>query len=131
MSDTGAFTVVWQDSDGSGIGIVSQPYDEFGLPLTPGAMVVNTTINGKQDQPDVAMDDRGQCLVVWRDNANEAIRGQHFDANAAPLGNEILVSDPSAADNMLKATWVARHVTLIQNERDSAYEPIRMSRMAM
>lgn len=97
MSGTGAFTVVWQDSDGSGVGIVSRPYDEFGLPLTPGVLFVNTTINGKQDQPDVAMDDSGQSLVVWRNNSSGEIRGQRFDTTAAPLGNEILVSDPSAS----------------------------------
>jgi hypothetical protein len=98
MADVGSFTAVWQGDDENGIGIVARSYDSAGLPLTPTEVVVNTSTEGVQDKPDVAMANDGRALIVWHDHSSHEIRAQRFDANAVPLAAEFLVSDPSATD---------------------------------
>jgi len=107
MSDTGAFTVVWQGEDGQSIGIVARAFDAVGLPFTPAEIVVNTATHGVQDAPDVAMADDGQGLVVWHDQTNKDVRGQRFDALGAPVAKELTISDPAASKADAPATAVA------------------------
>ena len=92
IADNGAFTIAWQGRDGNGDGITARAYDSNGNALTVTDQVVNTTVNGLQDAPDVAMASDGSSLVVWRNNTAKEIRGRRYDAAGIALGDEFVIS---------------------------------------
>jgi hypothetical protein len=107
-SSTGGGVAVWCDAavsgtnppdgqDGSGSGIYAHHFDTSGNPVGSDFRV-NTSTTGPQDAPDVAMFPDGQFVVAWRDKNPPiyGIRMQRYDANAQPIGSEILVSTASA-----------------------------------
>ncbi|MFG1690702.1 metallophosphoesterase [Gemmatimonadota bacterium] len=75
-SSGGRSVVVWED-DSSGTERVYQIYartfDVHGCPW-PVQFVVNAESAGDQRKPDVAMDDQGNYVVVWRDESDETGR---------------------------------------------------------
>ncbi|MCB1994343.1 MAG: hypothetical protein KDG57_00410, partial [Rhodoferax sp.] len=95
----GGFVATWQDSsgaDGNGWGIIAQRYAADGSKL--GAeIVVNTTITGTQESPDVAGLSNGGFVVAW--HYSNATYAQVLDASGAKVGAEIRVSDSDAPAN--------------------------------
>ena len=104
------FAVVWQDesdhtdeNDASEDGVFARVYS--GIPFFNGsvgtiknAFRVNTTVKNDQQNPDIAMDQEGNFVVVWESenqagpNTSTDIVAQRFDQNGNPLGQEILVN---------------------------------------
>src|SRR5688572_31726976 len=90
----GDFVIVWESigQDGDDEGVYGQRYAADGTPL--GAeFQVNTETIGPQSEPDVAMDDAGNFVVVWRGITEEGpgpenagIFAQRFDAAGVPQG---------------------------------------------
>ncbi len=82
----GNVVVTWQDDrDGNGVGqIYARGFDKDGNP-TFSEKVVNTVADGQQRNPDVAMDDQGNFVVVWEDdqdgNGSYQVLGRGFNAN--------------------------------------------------
>ncbi|MDA8018361.1 MAG: thrombospondin type 3 repeat-containing protein [Thermoanaerobaculia bacterium] len=98
----------------------------FGQPptvLDGHQFLVNTYTTDTQERPGVAMDHRGDFVVVWVSNGSDngdtslrSIQGQRFAADGDPLGNQFLVnsyttngqSDPAVAmdsDGNFVAIW--------------------------
>lgn len=95
MDDDGNFVVVWespQDPDGSR-GIYGQRFDTLGVPQGT-EFLVNTTTNGIQKNPSVAMDENGNFVVAWQsdDTGDWDIYAQRFDASGVPQGSEFRVN---------------------------------------
>ncbi|MGD9897748.1 MAG: Ig-like domain-containing protein, partial [Calditrichaceae bacterium] len=69
MDSLGNFVVVWQsaDQDGSGPGIYGQRFNSSGS-KSGTEFIVNDTTLYQQINPDVAMDDLGNFVVVWESN---------------------------------------------------------------
>lgn len=94
----GDTVVAWQSNnqDGSGGGIYAQRYSASGAPQG-GEFRVNTTTDGSQVAPDVAMDADGDFIIVWAGqpapgDVNNDIYGQRFTAAGVPQGGEFVVN---------------------------------------
>lgn len=72
---------------------------------------INTTTNGPQTTPDVAMSSYGAAVVVWesygQDGSGWGIYGQRFDPAGAPVGGEIAINGVTAGDQRSPAVAVA------------------------
>jgi hypothetical protein len=105
----GRFAVVWTDqcafdpdsnfpcsgpgADGSGSGVFGRWFDASGRPA--GAQVqLNTTAEGFQGHPDVAVGADGRFFTVWESDGR--IVGRFFDATGTPLGGEVVLVDKTA-----------------------------------
>ena len=92
MALNGEFVIAWMDvTDGDFYGIVARRYDARGVPI--GAeFAVNTTTTDVQVVPRVAMDARGNFVVVWGSDATDGsqrnVLGQRYDAAGARRGGE-------------------------------------------
>ncbi len=103
-SPQGDFVVVWMSymqTGGDVFDIFAQRYDASGTALG-GELQVNTFTTGYQGNPDVALDDAGNFLVVWesetQDGSLKGVYGQRFDNSGAPAGDEFLVNTTFASD---------------------------------
>jgi hypothetical protein len=97
MDAHGDFVIVWHSwgQDGSEYGVYGQRYSTAGV--AQGAeFPVNTSTEGRQCVPSVAMDANGNFLVVWESGSD--IHGQRYGALGDPLGTEFIV-------NTTKADW--------------------------
>lgn len=95
MDRSGYFVVVWQDGRNSNYDIYCQRYNSIGV--TQG---VNTKISddaGTSDQgyPSIAMDGRGNYVIVWEDyrNSNPDIYYRRYNSNGSAQGINIKVND--------------------------------------
>jgi hypothetical protein len=98
MDAAGHFVVAW-DGDpnlASLDDIHARLYEPNGTPLG-GQFVVNTSLTGAQQYPQVATNDRQEFVIVWDSkvdpNVNERdIFGQRFDSLGGPIGGEFQVN---------------------------------------
>ena len=100
MNTFGRFVIAWTSlngQDGSGAGVYAQQFNADGTPLG-GEFLVNTTTQGTQTSPSVAVDGLGNFVVVWQDTGNGSeIRGQYFLSSGAPSGTEFTVNETPAS----------------------------------
>ena len=99
-------------TDTSSSSIQAQRFDQDGAPL--GAQFqVNSYTTGYQANPAVAVDSRGNLVVVWQsggsggtDQDSLSLQGQRFDSLGDPLGGEFQVNSytTSAQDRAAVAT---------------------------
>jgi hypothetical protein len=94
----GNFVVVWMSYYGSprSYEILGRRFDADGNALGD-EFQINTTSEGNQSTPAVAMDGAGNFVVVWQGpqssiETDEDIFGRRFDANGAPLCDEFCVN---------------------------------------
>ena len=90
----GDFVVVWESQlqDGSGYGIFGQRFSAVGTKI--GAEFrANSSTNGDQRFPDIAIDAKGDFVVVWQSvaPANDVV-ARLFDRTGAPLGADFRVN---------------------------------------
>lgn len=94
----GAFLVAWHGPGLDAEDVFAHLYDSNGIPLTD-ELLVNTGTQGSQLYPSVAAGDAGTFVVIWESRHEDqfgqisAIRGQLFDAGAAPLGDELRIDE--------------------------------------
>jgi hypothetical protein len=95
MDAGGNFVVVWEskDQDGSGRGVYGQRFNIDAQPVG-GEFRVNTTTDGNQKQPDVAMGAGGNFVVAWAsgDGSGEGIFARRYDSNGLPLTSELAIN---------------------------------------
>jgi large repetitive protein len=105
MMPGGGHVVVWQSTnqDGGAEGIYLQRYSDEGLPLGPEQRV-NTTTDGAQHDPAVAVADDGSFVVVWtsdgQDGSGKGVYGQRLAADGTAIGGEFRVNVMTAGDQM-------------------------------
>lgn len=116
----GRFAVVWTDEcardpdshfpcskpspDGSGSGVFGRWFDALGRPAS-AQVQLNTTAEGFQDFPDVAVGADGRFFTVWFSDGR--IVGRFFDATGTPLGGEVVLVDETADRFLSSAPSVA------------------------
>jgi hypothetical protein len=96
--DDGSFVVVW-GGVGPGTGyagsVFARRYDASGAPIDD-AFQVNGYSTDTQANPDIAMDEAGNFVVVWQsdtqDGSENGIFGQRFDSAGDPLGGEFQIN---------------------------------------
>ena len=99
----GGFVTVWESygqDDYDSDAVVARVIGADGGPVG-GEFRVNSTTEGNQSYPDVAVSGSGAILVVWEDDtgldgAFGSIRGQWYDAAASPAGGEFQVNAVAA-----------------------------------
>jgi Ca2+-binding RTX toxin-like protein len=122
----GRFVIAWQseDQDGSGYGIYAQRYSAQGVP--EGLVFqVNSTIDGDQTNPTVAMGDDGRFVIAWQSARNGSldIMAQRYSPSGIPVDSEMVVNqfteldqkDPTIAMNasgQFVIAWVSDHPAL-------------------
>ena len=93
----GAFVVAWVSAgqDGSGFGVYAQRYAANGA-KAGGEFKVNTTTNGDQAEPSVAMLSGGGFVIVWTSTHHPTfladVYGQRSSATGVKVGGEFLVN---------------------------------------
>ena len=104
MSRQGEFVVVW-DGDPKLAGlddIHARMFDPTGTAIGE-QFIVNTTLEGPQQNPKVAMNNRRQFIVVWDikidpDINEREIFAQRYDSTGEAIGNEFQVNTYIEAD---------------------------------
>lgn len=106
IDSTGNHLVVWQSKgqDGTGFGIYGQWLDPTGTKIGP-EFGINTTTDGDQTSPVVAIDSTGRATVAWQSDGQDGSDwGVYYARLDAVLGNvydttpsaETLVNDATA-----------------------------------
>ena len=97
MDEKGNFIIVWasEKQDGSNYGIFAQRFNNKGNPLGP-EFQVNTYTKGLQSYPTVAMDKKGNVVIVWQsdgqDGSDSGIFAQRYNSKGKALGSEFQVN---------------------------------------
>lgn len=96
VEDDGDFVVAWSSwgQDGSQGGVYAQQFDAAGA-KQGDEILVNTTTEGNQGYPDVAIDPTtGSFVVVWQQDAagTSDVYARAFDGNGAPVGDQTLLN---------------------------------------
>ncbi len=104
MSDDEAFAIVWVGPDADGTGIFLRIFDEKRA-TTMADIPVNTVTDGIQSNPDVALAEDEQVLVVWQspDGDGEGIVGRFFDFEGVPLSVEFPIATSTSGDQTAPA----------------------------
>ena len=107
LSD-GRFVVAWSDysgasGDGSAGDVRAQVFNADGT-RSGGELLINTSIEGGQQDVNIAALKGGGFVATWVDNtpsagdpSDTAVRAQVFGANGARVGNEFLVNTTTAS----------------------------------
>jgi len=107
----GDFVVVWDSygstgTDTSGDSIQARRYASDGS-AEGSEFQVNTYTHVNQASPSVALDSRGDFVVVWwsngsagSDTSGSSIQGQRFASNGTPLGSEFQVNTSTAGNQI-------------------------------
>jgi len=94
----GNFIIVWQswEQDGDGFGIFGRKYNSSGDPESI-EFQINTTAVDDQVHPAIAMDETGNCVVVWtsygQDSALSGIYAQRISSSGIFLGPEFQINE--------------------------------------
>jgi hypothetical protein len=98
MDGDGDFVATWTSDgqDGFGYGIYAQMYDAAGG-LIGGEFGVNTTLEGGQNDSDIARNAAGDFVIVWDDHGTGAFAQRYGDPGA--IGGELTVWEDDHLNN--------------------------------
>ena len=125
MNAHGYFVVVWDgDPNLAGLDdIHARLFDPNGVPLGD-QFVVNTFLDGAQCNPQVAMNDLAEFVVVWETQVDPNITereifGQYFNNLGEPVGDEFLINAYVEGDQRYPSVAISgagRFVTVWQSD---------------
>ena len=99
MDADGDFALVWDalgwSPDNNGYGVYGRRFSRAGT-LVGSEFLVNTTIAGTQNRPDVSMDAAGNMVVVWEGDGLSGMTGQYFGPSNVRVGGEFRVDTPAS-----------------------------------
>ncbi len=114
MDATGCFIVTWDGDPNLAAldDIHARMFDPNGTALGE-QFIVNSTLEQAQQNPQVAMNDYGEFVIVWDSridpNVNERdIFGQRFNSLGEPIGNEFQLNTCIDADQRYPAVAIGR-----------------------
>lgn len=97
MDADGDYIITWDSfgEDGDDFGVYAQRYNSDGT-VIGNNFRINTTTNGRQEDPDIAMDATGDFVICWesldQDGDDNGIYAQRYNADGTPEGNEFRVN---------------------------------------
>jgi hypothetical protein len=125
MDAAGYFIVAWDgDPDRASLDdIHARLFDPNGAPLGE-PFSVNTTHDGPQRYPKVAMNDRGEFIIVWEsqidpDITERDIFGQRFNSFGEPIGGEFQINMYIEGDQRYPSVAISddgRFITVWQSD---------------
>ncbi|HEX6240026.1 MAG TPA: hypothetical protein VFZ61_04005 [Polyangiales bacterium] len=103
MNGAGQFVVVWRSNIAGSFDVRAQRFDANGAARGP-ELAVNAFVAGDQLAPGVALDERGNFVVVWENALDDRfeIRARRFSAGGVPVAEETAVS-PDGGDQFAPA----------------------------
>jgi len=96
MNSSGAFVVVWRDERNGDFDVFCQRYNSSGTKLGTNFRVNDDAAEIEHNDPDVAIDDAGNFVVVWSvvDYQHGChTYGQRYSSDGTPLGNNFQVDN--------------------------------------
>ena len=126
MARDGRFVVAWESAIQGSYEIRARRFDPQ-CRSQGGEFTVNTVTQHSQRFPAVAIDARGNFVVVWRSNvaASFEIRGQRFTAAGVAAGGEIEVNAQSNGDQLAPSVAMdadGDFVVAWENSLDGGFE---------
>jgi len=115
MARTGHSIVAWDgDPNLAGLDDIHARRYDFNGTAIGEQFVINTTIAGPQQNPEVAVNSRGQFIIVWDSkidpNINERdIFAQRYDRVGRPIGGEFQVNTYMADDQKRPAVAIGEN----------------------
>jgi len=102
MDSIGNSVVAWTENNGTDIGnIKARRYNNNGDPIT-GELLINTTLTGTQTINQLAMDDSGNYIIVWKSEGQDGNEGgiyaQYFKQDGTKIGSEFRVNNSTSGD---------------------------------
>ena len=103
FDSAGNYVVAWhsRNQDGSGYGIYAQRFDAAGKAVG-SEFLVNTTTDGDQSNPTVAVAPDGRFVIAWQSNGQDGsgwgVYAQRFTADGEKDGGEFLVNTYTNSD---------------------------------
>jgi VCBS repeat-containing protein len=99
MDANGNYVVVWNGQNGSGTSIFAQRYNAAGVAQGSQFQINNNAVNS-ESQPDVAIDNAGNFVVVWsgQDSNGTGIFAQRYNAAGVAQGSNFQVNTTTAHD---------------------------------
>lgn len=103
MDKYGNFIIVWQGRDKNDWNIYGQIFDINGNRVSESDILINTTTDCNQKQPDVSIMGSSQFIVVWNNQSMhdvlevtmENINGQIFKKTGSKSGGEFEITSPT------------------------------------
>jgi len=94
VDDKGNFVVVWEEDHYGNVDIYGQRYGSDGTAIGQNFRVNDDVGDSLQYSPNVAMDSKGNFVVVWGDNRNVDwdIYGQRYEADGMPIGRNFRIN---------------------------------------
>lgn len=92
----GGFILTW--SDGNGFGDVAAQFFSAAGEKIGSQFLVNTSVDGAQFRPSIAVLDDGRFVITWMDFD---IRAQMFEADGTKVGPELLVNQVASFDQQI------------------------------
>ncbi|MEM9885905.1 MAG: 3-coathanger stack domain-containing protein [Bacteroidota bacterium] len=88
------FIIVWGSEDFQNDGMEDGIYAQRYFKGTTEELTVNPPSTLQQENPDIAIDDNGNFVVVWDspDGDQDGIYGQRYSANGSKIGSDFLVN---------------------------------------
>lgn len=128
-SDTNSFSVVWEDDiDNNGYYEICGIYGEVTLSnwkvKLDSVITINTESAGNQLRPDVAMNDKGQWVVVWEDDYDKNGKWEIFYQSMNRSSKEKLITDQYSINSKGKQEKITTDQIV---NRDSTGNQIRPS----
>lgn len=101
---SGGFVVAWTEDTGNEKDVVFQMFDADGTASRPVVNVASTSPRGdNNNEPAIAPLEDGRFVIVYdKDSSPLQIRGQRFDAESSPVGEDFLISEENG--NQIDAT---------------------------
>lgn len=100
----GDSVVVWVDNKNGTKDIYARRYSSNGMPKAD-SFQVNTTNNGDQYLPSVAINDNGEFVVAWttkgQDNDGLGVYARKYDSSGGYQGNEFKVNTSTTGDQWI------------------------------
>lgn len=112
MDWSGYFVVAWDgDPESSRLDDIHARCYTFDAVAMGGQFVVNTTLTGTQQSPQVAMNNQREFVIVWNSQIDPDINerdifGQRYDSLGSPIGDEFQVNTYMADDQKWAAVAI-------------------------
>lgn len=112
MAESGDFVVAWDgDPKLASLDDIHGRCYKFDGTAVGEQFVVNTTLDGAQQNPRVAMNSRGEFVIVWDSKIDPDINerdifGQRYDSSCRPIGDEFQVNIYAVDDQKYPAVAI-------------------------
>ncbi|MBN2104219.1 hypothetical protein JW835_09290 [bacterium] len=95
INASGDFVVVWRSDQSDQASVYAQRFNGCAEPVGGNLMITDSPTSTSQNEPQVALENNGSYLVVWRSSPNQGddIMGQYVNAQNIKSGDNQIIND--------------------------------------